>query len=212
MNNPYFAHFERGIIGAYVAFLKLIKGVLNVAGCLCCVPFVLLSRLCPPLPPPRLTKTCKNCDWHNRPGNGTMNAVAQRWCMGTMGNLTTTVLPLKMMKAGVCNPAPTLDVSISNMRNKQMPESNSMNEINGLLTSVPEGETPETPETPTAAEVLAEELKENIDYLMMAYKKGDKKRIMFRIGQVSRQFVILGRSCAEFPEAKIVIPNKGIIS
>ena len=58
-------------IGVYVAFLKLIRGVLNVARCLCCVPFVLLSRLCPPLLPPRLIKTCKNCDWHDRPGNGT---------------------------------------------------------------------------------------------------------------------------------------------
>jgi len=67
------------------------------------------------------------------------------------------------------------------------------------------------PETPDDAQVLAEELKENIDYLMMAYKKGDKKRIMYRVGQVSRQFVILGRLCAEFPEAKILEPNKGII-
>lgn len=68
-----------------------------------------------------------------------------------------------------------------------------------------------TPEPQDAAEVLAKELKENIDYLLMAYKKGDKKRVMFRVGQIARQFVILGRMCAEFPEAEIVIPNKGII-
>ena len=76
----------------------------------------------------------------------------------------------------------------------------------------PQDAKPQDAKPQDAAEVLAEELKENIDYLMMAHKKGDKKRIMFRIGQVSRQFVILGRLCAEFPEAKIVIPNKGILS
>jgi hypothetical protein len=114
-----------------------------------------------------------------------------------------------------------------------MPKGNPNNEINDLLMKAakpeakPEAETKwdelgtdqqadmvvaeQQAEPQDACEVLAEELKENIDYLMMAYKKGDKKRIMYRIGQVSRQFVILGRKCAEFPEAVIVEPNKGII-
>ncbi len=91
---------------------------------------------------------------------------------------------------------------------RTMSESNEQHGIKDLALS--ESPTPETPEL-SDQEVLAEELKANIDYLMIAYKKGDKKRVMFRVGQVSRQFVELGRMCAEFPEAQIVEPNKGII-
>lgn len=87
------------------------------------------------------------------------------------------------------------------------------NVVDDLLMGVPKPDT-KTPdaevETPSAEEVLAKELKANIDYLMIAWKKGDKKRVMFKVGQVARQFVELGRICASFP--KTPINTKGIIT
>jgi len=78
MSNSYFKHCERGFIGVFVACLALINGIMIVGCYLIGLPFALLSRLCGRIPHPTmvvylaaLSKTCKNCHWYERPGNGT---------------------------------------------------------------------------------------------------------------------------------------------
>jgi len=97
-----------------------------------------------------------------------------------------------------------------------MPESNEQHGIKdpALRVPKPEAETPETP-LPDAVEVLAEEIKETLNYLVAAYKKKDKKRTIYRVGQISRQMVDLGRKCVDLPalveEGGLILPE-GTIS
>jgi hypothetical protein len=123
-----------------------------------------------------------------------------------------------------------------------MPEHNKQHGINDLLMRTQTPETPENneqtswddlsleeqadmvvaeqqAETTDAMEVLAEEIKENLDHLIKAYLKKDKRRTLYRVGQISRQMVDLGRKCVDLPALKeaggLILPEGkegGIIS
>ena len=44
-----------------------------------------------------------------------------------------------------------------------------------------------------------DDIKDSLDLLVAAHRKKDRKRIFYRIGQLSRLMVELGRKCADLP-------------
>jgi hypothetical protein len=56
-----------------------------------------------------------------------------------------------------------------------------------------------------------DDIKESLDLLVAAHRKKDRKRIFYRIGQLSRLMIDLGRKCADLPplpnETDLILPD-----
>lgn len=57
-----------------------------------------------------------------------------------------------------------------------------------------------------------DDIKASLDLLVAAHRKKDRKRIFYRIGQLSRLMIDLGRKCADLPplpdETDLVLPGQ----
>lgn len=92
MSNPYLDYVERGFIAACVVFLTLLSGLILISCYLIGWPFAILSRLWGWIPDPDVgmqlaarSKTCKNCYWYERPGNGTHDCSCPKMLYGYSG-------------------------------------------------------------------------------------------------------------------------------